>query len=91
MIRITVWPEAIRFEGHAGYAPAGRDIVCAAVSALYHTLVVNLQDRPGYVQDGTELRCPGAAAQIAFVARGLEAIAAAYPECVRVERGGENL
>ncbi len=28
----------ISIEGHAGYAPAGSDIVCAAVSTLYETL-----------------------------------------------------
>lgn len=28
----------IQIQGHAGYAPAGQDIVCAAVSTLYETL-----------------------------------------------------
>lgn len=28
----------MRAEGHAGYAPAGQDIVCAAVSVLAQTL-----------------------------------------------------
>ena len=28
----------MRAEGHAGYAPAGQDIVCAAVSCLMQTL-----------------------------------------------------
>lgn len=29
---------SIEVKGHAGYAPAGQDIVCAAVSILYETL-----------------------------------------------------
>ena len=28
----------MRAEGHAGYAPAGQDIVCAAVSSVLYTL-----------------------------------------------------
>ena len=34
MIRVTAEPGRLTLEGHAGYAPAGQDIVCAAVSAL---------------------------------------------------------
>ncbi|MCD7883218.1 MAG: ribosomal-processing cysteine protease Prp [Lachnospiraceae bacterium] len=39
MIRLTVWKSknqyrGFSFEGHAGYAPEGEDIICAAVSAL---------------------------------------------------------
>jgi len=30
-------------EGHAGYAPAGEDIVCAGVSALVQTAVAGLK------------------------------------------------
>ncbi len=30
-------------QGHAGYAPAGEDIVCAGVSALIQTAVVGLK------------------------------------------------
>ena len=91
MIHITAYPNRIRFEGHAGYDAAGRDIVCAAVSALYYTLAENLKSRPGFVcrQDerGAELRCPGAAEAIGFVLRGLRAIAETYPDYVRVEKG----
>lgn len=31
-------------EGHAGYAPRGQDIVCAAVSALMQTLVASVEE-----------------------------------------------
>lgn len=30
--------------GHANYAPLGQDIVCAAVSALWQTLIASLEE-----------------------------------------------
>ena len=44
MIRVEYRPEVpeMRFAGHAGFAPAGNDIVCAGVSALYGALVMRL-------------------------------------------------
>lgn len=45
MIRIAIDVERmqLRAEGHAGYAPPGRDIVCAAASALIYALCYNLE------------------------------------------------
>lgn len=45
MIRIDVNRQDARFEvtGHAGTAPEGEDLVCAAVSALAQTLRRNLE------------------------------------------------
>lgn len=45
MITVTYYREhcRVRIDGHAGYAPEGQDIVCAAVSALAYTLAVNAQ------------------------------------------------
>ncbi|HOB87843.1 MAG TPA: ribosomal-processing cysteine protease Prp [Bacillota bacterium] len=49
MIRVTVWRKAagpisgFQVEGHAGYAPAGEDIVCAAVSALTQAALLGLE------------------------------------------------
>lgn len=42
MINIEYCPEKylIRATGHAGYAPRGEDIVCAAVSTLIQTLAL---------------------------------------------------
>ena len=34
-------------KGHTGYAPAGQDIVCAAVSTLVQTTVLGLQELVG--------------------------------------------
>ena len=41
-IRIDVEGMRLEIEGHAGYAPPGQDIICAAVSALTYTLAQNL-------------------------------------------------
>jgi len=44
MIQIRIDVEGMRLEidGHAGYAPEGQDIICAAVSTLAYTLAQNL-------------------------------------------------
>ena len=36
--------DGIEMSGHAGYAEAGKDIVCAAVTALTQTLIRSLED-----------------------------------------------
>lgn len=43
MIEIVYYPKfnQITVEGHAGTAPKGEDLVCAAVSGIWHTLAVN--------------------------------------------------
>lgn len=47
--------------GHSNLAPAGEDIVCAAVSALAQTIVIGLyqvlQQKPDYVIEDGLLRC----------------------------------
>ncbi|MEG0370647.1 MAG: ribosomal-processing cysteine protease Prp, partial [Hungatella sp.] len=40
-------PGRISVAGHAGYAPSGQDIVCAAVSALTLTLIQGLEQVAG--------------------------------------------
>lgn len=85
--------------GHAGQGAAGRDVVCAAVSALTQTAVLGLQRRLGLeprvrMGDGS-LECSLPAALAAESARGaadiletmvlgLEAIAALHPQAVVV-------
>lgn len=34
----------IELSGHAGYAPSGKDIVCASVSSVYFTLINTLEE-----------------------------------------------
>ncbi|MEG0721254.1 MAG: ribosomal-processing cysteine protease Prp [Lachnospiraceae bacterium] len=44
MIAVNVRNDEITVSGHAGYAPQGQDIVCAAVTALTQTLIKAIQD-----------------------------------------------
>ena len=39
MITVRYSKDLVEISGHAGYAPIGEDIVCAAVTALYQTTV----------------------------------------------------
>ncbi len=43
MIVVNIRENSLTIEGHAGYAEKGRDIVCAAVSALAQGLLHSLQ------------------------------------------------
>ncbi|MGN0976026.1 MAG: ribosomal-processing cysteine protease Prp [Gemmiger sp.] len=80
-VRIRRQGAARRFEfrGHAGYAPRGQDVVCAAVSTVYDLLA-------GYAEpDADALVLPEQAGLLAGAAqRELCRIAAAYPDHVRV-------
>lgn len=44
MIAVSVRKDKITVSGHAGYAEAGKDIVCAGVTALTMSLVKSLND-----------------------------------------------
>lgn len=43
MINITIYDNGFEIEGHAGYAPKGSDIICAAVSALSQTCRISIK------------------------------------------------
>ena len=90
MIRVRFDGAQVTVSGHAGYAPAGRDIVCAAVSALVYALAGYLKEtgqaarsdiRRGYADIEGAGDC-GAA--FALVRCGMEQLAAAYPGCVEM-------
>lgn len=55
MIKITYYLKyhQVTIEGHAQAAPKGEDLVCAAVSALWHTLAANAMvwKDQGYLMD----------------------------------------
>lgn len=90
MIRVRAGERRITVSGHAGYAPAGQDIVCAAVSALTYALAGYLEEtgqaarsdiRRGYADiEGAE----GCGAAFALVRCGMEQLAAVYPGCVEM-------
>lgn len=89
MIRVTAEPGRLTLEGHAGYAPTGKDIVCAAVSALVLALAERLQEknlvrelimRPGYVR----IAMRGADREAELVKCGLRQLERRFPQCVEV-------
>ena len=71
--------------GHAGAAPYGEDLVCAAISTLLCTLAAQLEKTGGYarLEPGFATlraeRTKQAAAAFAFAETGLRLLAAQYP------------
>ena len=55
MMEVTYHRRRLRMTavGHAGYAPAGQDIVCAAATMLMHTLGANVR----HLHRGNSRRC----------------------------------
>lgn len=97
MIQIECEWDAVKVDGHAGYAPIGQDIVCAAVSTLTETLIgaleeltenrISVEEGPGF----SHIRFkddPDHDAVILLDAFqiGAEAIAGLYPEYVQVKK-----
>lgn len=83
----------MRAEGHAGYAPAGQDIVCAAVSCLMQTLAYSAAEdehTSSCIYQGKEGPVVSVEAgdsvlmrdKFEFVADGLTLLAEQYPENV---------
>lgn len=104
MIRITYRETKenvlkLRAEGHAGYAPKGQDIVCAAVSTLMQALAFSANDREdGFAvasssgAAGTYLELQARAtpenrAKFELVTDGLELVAQLYPKFVTFDDG----
>lgn len=79
------------FSGHAGYAEHGKDIVCAAVSALHDTLAANMHTFAGRMS-GDNDHFVWAIADIATMREvfdafviGFKLIAKQYPDHVTFE------
>ena len=90
MIRAVFDKGRLTVEGHAGYAPKGQDIVCAAVSALVYALIGTLEEtgnvaevvlRPGYASVAAKEET----AAFDLVRCGLGQLAEKYPEFVQVK------
>ena len=101
MTKVTYHPEEfrMRIEGHAGAAPKGEDIVCAAATILGWTLIGGAEEEPEYrmhlylndgiievqcyPQEGWEDKC-----RYLFdtIARGFDLMAGRYPDFI--EMGG---
>lgn len=44
LIEVNIREDGINIFGHADYAPYGKDIVCAGVTALMQTLIRSIED-----------------------------------------------
>lgn len=76
----------LRAEGHAGFAPKGQDIVCAAVSVLMQTLACSVGTCMGNDGKGFSVVCKKSNNNIAkfeLVTDGLVLLQREYPENVR--------
>ena len=87
----------MRAEGHAGYAPAGQDIVCAAVSCLMQTLAYSAAEdehTSSCIYQGKEGPVVSVKAgdsvlmrdKFELVADGLDLLAEQYPENVNFKK-----
>ncbi len=87
-------------KGHAGYNEAGKDIVCAAVSAVTQTAVIGLTDvagiNPKHIQHNGFLQCvlPRDMNQeqkkttgviLRTMLAGLQSIKGAYPNLISIQ------
>ena len=61
MIRAVFGRDRVTVMGHAGYAPKGQDIVCAAASALVFALIGRGGDPAGVCDGGGQETVPGGA------------------------------
>lgn len=86
MIRVRRDTGSLRISGHAGTAPAGQDLVCAAVSILAETLADCLPAGAAVLGEGlAEFSFPEPDPQVDFVVRGMELLAKCCPEAVKME------
>lgn len=82
----------VRIQGHAGYAPSGSDIVCAAVSVLYETLKMMLQgqalvhetDGLSFLEARNWLARPWKQEYMDFFVTGVQGVADAFPSHVQL-------
>lgn len=94
MIKVSRKESGIKIEGHAHYAEAGRDIVCAAVSALVQTLIQSVEEltadqikysmQPGTVDINFRDLSEHAQLLVNSFFVGLEMIASGYPDNVQI-------
>lgn len=94
MIVVTVNDDGFSLKGHAGYAPHGQDVVCAAVSVLVQTFCASVEELTtdkikadmtagnAVIQYGNLSKEAQLLADSLFV--GLQMIADNYPENVQI-------
>ena len=94
MIVIERNKDSIKLSGHANYAPAGQDIVCAGVSVLIQTLIQSVETlttdeieynmQPGTVDIKFWCLSDLTKALIDAFFIGAEGIAEGYPDNVKI-------
>ena len=99
MTKVTYHPEEfrMRIEGHAGAAPKGEDVVCAAATILGWTLIGGAEDVPEYrmhliLKDGVMDVCcypeEDFEEQCRYlydtIARGFDLMAGRYPDYIQM-------
>lgn len=110
MLTITFYAgsrgQRMTLSGHAGAAPRGKDLVCAAASILACTLgqtalqlhregqlktPPRVQLAPGCARIETFEACPAAETAFFTVRTGCGLLAGSYPKYVRLETEGERV
>lgn len=94
MIAVHITAKGLTVDGHAGYAETGKDIVCAAVSALLQSMIksiCNLTDdtisyelAPGRAEIEFEDLSKSGKLLIDSFFIGICMISSEYPECIRI-------
>ncbi len=92
MIEIHVEKHKLTVTGHAGAAPKGEDLICAAVSILVHSLDAMLStygediktelSEGRYILEG--IGTAEAAVAIEMALRGFELLQQHYPEYIKI-------
>ncbi len=81
MIRAVRSPGRLVIRGHAGTAPKGQDLVCAAVSILTETLRAVLPEGAAEMGEGFgAFRFSEPCPEADFVCAGLKLLAESFPE-----------
>lgn len=98
MIRIEVKKKEITVKGHAGFADAGKDIVCASVSSIIYTTVNGIfnidKSAIKFEEDSKLLKIslmhPSTVVTILLdnMVGLLEELENQYPENIKIKKGG---
>lgn len=89
MIKVLATDQFVEIEGHSGTAEKGKDIICAAVSALGNTAGSIMWDEPevrdGYLLIRWQMYDRAEFHFIRFLMAGLRLIANEYPEAITID------
>lgn len=95
MITVIIEDNSIKASGHAGYAPKGYDIVCAAFSALSLTLDravnmftdddIQISIESGKMKAQWQRASPQGQLLINVYIEGIKALAENYPKYIKVQ------